>query len=99
MNENQTVTNNLTIRDYPNFVVIDQTGRNIEVQEFVTQVTASARGVQGPPGPQGPSGSAEGDLDGLNDVLIVNIQDGQLLKFNSALASWVNSNHLDGGAF
>lgn len=99
MSENTTITNNLTIRDYPNFVVIDQTGRNIEVQEFVTQVTASARGVQGPPGPAGPSGSASGELDGLTDVLLVNIQDGQLLKFNSALAQWVNSNHLDGGAF
>ena len=99
MSDNQTITNNLTIRDYPNFVVIDQSGRNIEVQEFVTQVTASARGVQGPPGPAGPSGTDGGELDGLSDVLLVNIQDGQLLKFNSALAQWVNSNYLDGGAF
>lgn len=87
------------IKDYPNFVVVEKAGRVVEVQELVTEVTASARGVQGPPGPPGPPGSAEGDLDGLNDVLIVNIQDGQLLKFNSALAQWVNSNYLDGGNF
>lgn len=87
------------IKDYPNFVVVEKAGRVVQVQELVTEVTASARGVQGPPGPPGPPGSAEGDLDGLNDVLIVNIQDGQLLKFNSALAQWVNSNYLDGGNF
>jgi hypothetical protein len=88
-----------SLKDYPNFVAVEKGGRTVEVQELVTQVTTSARGVQGPPGPPGPPGSAEGDLDGLNDVLIVNIQDGQLLKYNLALAQWVNSNYLDGGAF
>lgn len=88
-----------SLKDYPNFVVVEKGGRIVEVQELVAQVTTSTRGVQGPPGPAGPPGGVNGLIDELNDVLIVNIQDGQLLKYNLALAQWVNSNYLDGGAF
>lgn len=87
------------LKDFPNFVVVEKAGRIVEVQELVAQVTTSTRGVQGPPGPPGPPGGVNGLIDELNDVLIVNIQDGQLLKYNLALAQWVNSNYLDGGAF
>lgn len=87
------------IKDYPNFVVVEKAGRVVEVQELVTHITASTRGVQGPPGSAGPPGGVNGLIDELNDVLIVNIQDGQLLKYNLALAQWVNSNYLDGGNF
>ncbi len=88
-----------SLKDYPNFVAIEKGGRIVEVQELVAQVTTSTRGVQGPPGPPGPPGGDNGLIDELSDVLIVNIQDGQLLKYNLALAQWVNSNYLDGGAF
>jgi hypothetical protein len=88
-----------SLKDYPNFVAVEKGGRIVEVQELVTQITTSTRGVQGPPGPPGPPGGVNGLIDELNDVLVVNIQDGQLLKYNLALAQWVNSNYLDGGAF
>ena len=88
-----------SLKDYPNFVAVEKGGRIVEVQELVAQVTTSTRGVQGPPGPPGPPGGDNGLIDELSDVLIVNIQDGQLLKYNLALAQWVNSNYLDGGAF
>ena len=88
-----------SLKDYPNFVAIEKGGHIVEVQELVAQVTTSTRGVQGPPGPPGPPGGDNGLIDELSDVLIVNIQDGQLLKYNLALAQWVNSNYLDGGAF
>ena len=40
-----------SLKDFPNFVVVEKSGRIVEVQELISQITASIRGVQGPPGP------------------------------------------------
>lgn len=56
------------------------------------------RGFTGATGPQGPSGVA-GGLDAIDDVLIVNLHDGQLLRYSAPLQQWTNSNTLDGGNF
>ena len=61
--------------------------------------TPGTTGAIGPAGPTGPSGSSSGPLDDLTDVLIISPADGDLLKYNSGLLTWTNSNKLDGGNF
>lgn len=106
--ENEPAASPRGLADWPNFVVVEQGTRSVEVTELTQQVVANVRGVQGPPGPvgpagptgpQGPIGSLESGLDGLNDVLLVNLQDGQILRYSQPLAQWTNSNQLDGGNF
>lgn len=100
--ESKVFTHNLA--DWPNFVVVEPGSRAIEVTELTTQVVANVRGLQGPAGatgaqgPQGPAGIA-GGLDSADDVLLMNLQDGQILRYSGALSQWVNSNILDGGNF
>lgn len=57
--------------------------------------------MHGPRGLQGPKGDIAPDTQfrNLEDVLIVNLQDGQLIKYNQAFDSFVNSDYLDGGNF
>lgn len=98
-NTNETAPAPREIRDYPNFIVVDGAGKKIEVHESRIQIVTAVGGTQGPPGQPGPPGSLSGSIDGLNDVLIVNLQNGQLLKYNSPLQQWVNSDYLDGGNF
>lgn len=106
--ENEPATSPRGLADWPNFVVVEQGTRSVEVNEITQQVVASVRGLQGPPGgigpagptgPQGPMGSLDSGLDGLNDVLLVNLQDGQILRYSQPLQQWTNSNTLDGGNF
>lgn len=106
--ENEAATQPRALADWPNFVVVENAKRSVEVNELTTQVVAHVRGIQGPPGgigpagptgPQGPMGSLDSGLDGLNDVLLVNLQDGQILRYSQPLQQWTNSNTLDGGNF
>lgn len=106
--ENEPAASPRGLADWPNFVVVEQGTRSVEVNEITQQVVASVRGLQGPPGgigpagpigPQGPMGSLDSGLDGLNDVLLVNLQDGQILRYSQPLQQWTNSNTLDGGNF
>lgn len=60
---------------------------------------AGFRGEIGPVGPQGPSAGELSVLDDLVDVLTVSPADGDLLKYSGTLATWTNSNRLDGGNF
>lgn len=85
-------------------VIVHEAPAPIEVISRVGTLTVSApgplgpRGFTGPTGPQGPAGVA-GGLDSLDDVLLVNLQDGQLLRYSAPLQSWTNSNTVDGGNF
>ena len=106
--ENEPAASPRGLADWPNFVVVEQGTRSVEVNEITQQVVAHVRGIQGPPGgigpagptgPQGPMGSLDSGLDGLNDVLLVNLQDGQILRYSQPLQQWTNSNTLDGGNF
>ena len=86
------------------FIIVHQSPASIEVISKVGTLTVSApgplgpRGFTGATGPQGPSGVA-GGIDAIDDVLIVNLQDGQLLRYSAPLQQWTNSNTLDGGNF
>lgn len=49
-----------------------------------------------------PYNSAVGSIDGLTDVQISSLQDGDVLQYNASLSQWVNSqktNLTDGGNF
>lgn len=57
--------------------------------------------MHGPRGLKGDKGDIAPDTQfrNLEDVLMVNLQDGQLIKYNQAFDSFVNSDYLDGGNF
>lgn len=59
------------------------------------------RGLKGEKGDPGTSGNGNGinEFRELQDVLLVNLQDGQFIKYNQAFDSFVNSDYLDGGNF
>ena len=57
--------------------------------------------MHGPRGLKGDKGDIAPDtkFGDLEDVLLVNLQDGQLIKYNQSFQSFVNSDFLDGGNF
>lgn len=56
------------------------------------------RGLKGDAGQDGTDGNFT-EFRQLTDVLMVNLQDGQLIKYNQTFDSFVNSDYLDGGNF
>jgi hypothetical protein len=68
---------------------------------------SGATGIQGPAGPQGVQGEQgipgpKGDpgvayVEELNDVDLNNLQNGQVLKYNSTTQNWENANESGGG--
>jgi hypothetical protein len=57
------------------------------------------RGLKGDQGDAGEGGNNYTEFRDLNDVLLVNLADGQLIKYNQSFDSFVNSDYLDGGNF
>jgi hypothetical protein len=59
------------------------------------------RGLKGDQGDPGTGGNGNGinEFRELQDVLLVNLADGQLIKYNQTFDSFVNSDYLDGGNF
>ena len=57
------------------------------------------RGLKGDQGDAGEGGNNYTEFRDLNDVLLVNLVDGQLIKYNQTFDSFVNSDYLDGGNF
>lgn len=86
------------------FIVDHESPSMIEIISQTGTLTVSApgpigpRGLTGATGSQGPSGVA-GGLDSVEDVLLVNLQDGQILRYSAPLQQWTNSNTMDGGNF
>lgn len=66
------------------------------IQPTRITVTAATVGLQGPPGPQGLPGST---IANLGDVLVINPQTNQFLKYVNGLWTNVNSENIDGGNF
>lgn len=57
------------------------------------------RGAKGDQGDAGAGGNNYTEFRDLQDVLLVNLADGQLIKYNQTFDSFVNSDYLDGGNF
>lgn len=57
------------------------------------------RGLKGEKGDPGTGGNGINEFRELQDVLLINLQDGQFIKYNQAFDSFVNSDYLDGGNF
>ena len=57
------------------------------------------RGLKGDQGDAGAGGNNYTEFRDLQDVLLVNLADGQLIKYNQTFDSFVNSDYLDGGNF
>ena len=87
----------------PNQVIIQEDLKIVKVVKNDYQVIVSREGFQGIAGPQGPQGQAGSNTTtrfaDLEDVLLVNLGDDNLIKWNSALQSFVNRNSVDGGSF
>lgn len=82
--------------------VVDPAAGNINVTFPENAINISSQGFVGPVGPTGPigpTGTSDGPLDDLTDVVTASVVNGDLLKYSSTLAQWVNSNKLDGGNF
>lgn len=82
--------------------VVDPAAGNVSVTFPENAINISSQGFVGPVGPTGPigpTGTSDGPLDDLTDVVTASVVNGDLLKYSSTLAQWVNSNKLDGGNF
>jgi len=61
---------------------------------------AGFQGIQGPAGPQGPAGNNTANrFSDLEDVLLVNLANDNIIKWNSALQVFLNQESVDGGSF
>lgn len=49
--------------------------------------------------PEGPDVQASINLDGLSDVTVTSVADGDFLVYDSGQSQWVNSNTIDGGTY
>jgi len=82
--------------------ILDPAAGNVSVTFPENAINVSSQGfvgATGPEGPQGPTGTSDGPLDDLTDVITSSVVNGDLLKYSSTLAQWVNSSKLDGGNF
>ena len=87
---------NATVQAQPITASVSGNG-NISASVGSSVVNASASGGIGP---QGPAGSDGGSLGGLADVNLTAVQDGDVLRYDSA--KWHNVNQIqvtDGGNF
>lgn len=92
---------NLTVNRISELVEV-LSPQTVAVLQANNSIVVNAPGPIGATGATGPRGIAGGNLTQLvelDDVLIINLQNGQLLKYNTPLAQWVNSDYLDGGNF
>lgn len=74
-------------------VVIDEKRPTLEIYLH------GPRGLKGDQGDAGAGGANYTEFRQLQDVLLVNLNDGQLIKYNQSFDSFVNSDYLDGGNF
>jgi hypothetical protein len=92
----------VVLNDVENTLVVSSDGTQIEILESPVMVSVATAGIQGPRGEQGMQGPAGGPiaiLDDLNDVILVNLQGDQTLRYNPVLRVWQNSSVTDGGNF
>jgi hypothetical protein len=92
----------ITISDVQNSITIHGDGTRVEIMEQPLEIRMAIPGIQGPRGEQGERGPAGGPiavLDDLNDVILVNLQGDQTLRYNPVLRVWQNSSVTDGGNF
>jgi|GEM_PF-568270 hypothetical protein len=92
----------LTINDVQNSITVSGDGNKVEIIEQPLEIRMAIPGIQGPRGEQGERGPAGGPiaiLDDLNDVILVNLQGDQTLRYNPVLRVWQNSSVTDGGNF
>jgi hypothetical protein len=83
-----------TVSSQPITATVSGSG-NISASVGSSSISASVAGGIGPPGPAGSSGAALGDLSG---VTLTNVQDGDVLQYQSS--KWQNVNQIqlvDGG--
>lgn len=82
-------------------ITVQTTQSPITVTTNRISVTASTTGIQGPPGPQGPPGtsnsSGSSSLAEMNDVIVLNPQNDQFLKYINGAWTNVNTLTIDGG--
>lgn len=93
---------NIVFSDVENSIVVGSDATQLEVVEQPIRVSVATAGIQGPRGEQGERGPAGGPiavLDDLNDVILVNLQGDQTLRYNPVLRVWQNSSVTDGGNF
>jgi len=79
-------------------ITVQTTQSPITVTTNRISVTASTTGIQGVPGPQGPAG-LDGfvNLQDMLDVIILNPQNDQFLKYINGAWTNVNTQVIDGG--
>lgn len=85
-----------------NLVTVDEATKIIKVIKQDYLVTVSRQGFQGPPGPAGPTGpagSGANNISELDDVVLIGQANDDILKYNSTLGVWKNTQILDGGHF
>jgi hypothetical protein len=95
-------SDHVVLNDVENTLVVSSDGTQIEIIERPVVVSVATAGIQGPRGEQGMQGPAGGPiaiLDDLNDVILVNLQGDQTLRYNPVLRVWQNSSVTDGGNF
>ena len=87
----------------PNQVIIQEDLKIVKVVKNDYQVIVSREGFQGIAGPQGPQGQAGSNTTtrfaDLEDVLLVNLANDNIIKWNSALQVFLNQESVDGGSF
>ena len=84
--------NRITLDPAP-IVVVEDKRPNLEIYLH------GPRGLKGDQGDPGAGGDNYTEFRQLQDVLLVNLADGQLIKYNQSFDSFVNSDYLDGGNF
>lgn len=87
----------LVIEAAPNHITLDP-APIVVVEDKRPTLEIYLHGPRGLKGDQGDAGTTN-EFRQLQDVLLVNLNDGQLIKYNQTFDSFVNSDYLDGGNF